>query len=102
MIQSAEDLLRQITLRNGHSSLLPQTVTKLNLSPINLPQPTPVKQHLQAWINECKQIQQAIDLRHRKTAEFDSWYSENCLSKRPPGMTTGGVLSPARRKEKGL
>ncbi|SCU79179.1 LAFA_0B01288g1_1 [Lachancea sp. 'fantastica'] len=99
MDQPAEELLRHITLRNGHITLLPQAVTKLDLSPISLPQPTPVKQHLQAWINECKQIQEAIDLRHRKTAEFDTWYAENCLSKRPPGMTTNGVLSPARRKE---
>ncbi|SCU82525.1 LAME_0C01596g1_1 [Lachancea meyersii CBS 8951] len=100
MNHMAEDLLRQVPYHNAHRSLLPQAVPKLKLMSIDIPQPTPVKQHLQAWINECDQLQETVELRRQKTAKFDAWYAETCLSKRPPGMTTGGVLSPSRRGQK--
>ncbi|SCU97512.1 LANO_0E16204g1_1 [Lachancea nothofagi CBS 11611] len=101
MNYAAEDLLRQIPLHNAHSSYLPQALRKLELSPITLPEPTVADQHLQAWIEECDQLLQAIETRQHQTVQFDTWFEETCLSKRPPGMTTGGVLSPGKPKRDG-
>ncbi|SCU91373.1 LADA_0F09560g1_1 [Lachancea dasiensis] len=100
MALTAEELLLQVPLRNGMEQDLFQPVRKLEFSPVTLPAGAPAQQHLKAWIFECEQLQQAIDERRKRTEKFDVWFAETCLSKRPPGMTSGGVLSPARRSEK--
>ncbi|CAR21411.1 hypothetical protein ACU8KH_00512 [Lachancea thermotolerans] len=97
---SAEDVLHQIPLRNAHADLLPQAQRKLDLPPLALPETTPAKQHLEAWIEECSQISQAIKQRKDRGKRFDTWYAENCLSKQPPGITDCAVLSPSRRQVK--
>lgn len=90
------DLLRSVPLYNKQGVEYPdRMVQKVNVPELRVPPIPPVNEMFSVWMDELNGTIAMVESYGDKSAQWDTWYEQQYLKNKPPGMRT--TLAPLKK-----